>query len=600
MPRLFLFPAIAALILISGFATAGEPDPNSLFNDALVLAKEGKTEQAVAIWMNVLHKVEPKFQPSVHRALGLGFGKLGRMPEAAYHIGRFLDTQMEAEALKTRAKLVHIEEELAKTHRKVMVACEPTDSFVYLSLTGDAAPYPCPLEWWFEVGEHEIQAARVGYRPSTAKIELAGKSPQRLYTVVLEPTKETAHKGIDAGEIIFRIGRAAKAGHLSVIRQLAQQHGDVFKGLSCDKAWDPAVGHINVESCQSELITTLVEAGVKVCPTARQLERAAELGCGQVVSLILPHATDAEVVAAASSCSSSTLFNTSMDRAAEFVVIVEKLEERVKAACARGPEVPYACDALEKLGPAMQGMFVGLAKLATEDKLVDILAAHPAHTRDYTCAMAKAIMEGGVLGEHCARKAARIELFYQREPLQCAMSIALTAMVRGQCAPALELVIDDVVPEDLLITSRKFNEDDFFKPRLMDGPLGEGKSDALEMGAILVAANQVHCKKLGRASKHCDAARQVENEMERIRQERERLKQPETILADLCLWQHDLDWATDRLAYVKEEAEISGVPDTRVLKQLAGKIMNCRRSMKPLAKRYQKASGKPFKAGLCK
>jgi len=217
-------PGLSLLfLLLLPVAAAAEPDPNRLFNEALELAKKGATMDAVSIWLDVLQRVESRYRPSVHKALGMGYGKLGHAPEASYHLSRFLDTRMKAESTNVRERLSTIEDKLAGDHRRVTVACEPRGSVVYLDGEGKGVAYPCPLTWWFPLSKLQVRVEQVGYLPAVVELEVGEGGHQQLVTAVLRPTEKPEKMGAARiGEVAGRIRRAAMNGHLTLLRKLVR------------------------------------------------------------------------------------------------------------------------------------------------------------------------------------------------------------------------------------------------------------------------------------------------------------------------------------------------------------------------------------------
>ena len=86
MHRLMNLVWLSCLLAWIPIALAQESDPVERFNQAVDLAKSGKIEDAIGIWLDVLDEVEPEYRPKVHRALGLAYADTGRLPEAWHHL----------------------------------------------------------------------------------------------------------------------------------------------------------------------------------------------------------------------------------------------------------------------------------------------------------------------------------------------------------------------------------------------------------------------------------------------------------------------------------------------------------------------------------
>jgi hypothetical protein len=588
--------AMLVLALAAPAAAQEQRDPNQLFNEALDLAREGKTEAAIGLWRTVLEQVEPRFRPSVHRALGLGYGKLGKLPEAAYHLGRFLYTRMASESRKTRDRLAEIEAQLGADHRRVTLACDPGDAVVYLDEQGEGSAYPCPVTWWFPAGRHKVRVARVGYASRVAEIDLTKPAPQQLWTLALEPVK-AAPREVDRGDFARRVYKAARAGHATLLAELSTRHGELFKGLECEHAWSPAMTSICRTSCRTDLVRTLLEAGVQFCSQRDHLEKVIELGCGEVAALMLPRMEDEHVVNAVWSFTSSSLYDATPERAAEFMQAVTLLEARLEAVCARSPADSQACKARRRLEEEVEEFFQGLSTRIPEPDLVAILAANPARARRYNCIMTVAVLSSVQAGERCEGQTRRASLFYQRGHLDCFFEPTLKNTLWHRCKPALELVVDDLTPEDLAAASLTFNENDFYFPSLLSEELRKRAVEALAIGPLLARANEERCD--AGAAANCRAARHVKAQLERIEAENRRMDEPEVILEELCNTQRDLDWNRAQLDRVKAEGELSGYPNKNELVRLAQVIMPLQKSLDRLAEIYTKKAKKSYDPALC-
>ena len=186
-----MLPLILFLSLAAN-AVAGEirsPEELSKEGDrALALAQDGKLDEAVAIWNDILDELHKKGRLDVHVNLAVAYEALGLLPEAWHHLDANLrgsdskDTAVE----KERAR---IEQILTETHVPLRFSCIADGTTIYL----DAAKtqgYPCPLRWWFKRGtEGHVHATAPDRKPGTTPIRAHMVDIDRRLVVTLEPTR---------------------------------------------------------------------------------------------------------------------------------------------------------------------------------------------------------------------------------------------------------------------------------------------------------------------------------------------------------------------------------------------------------------------------
>jgi hypothetical protein len=598
MNRVFI--VVLMLGLLSSSTASAKPNPNELFNQALDLARKGATSDAVDMWLEVLGAVEARYQPSVHQALGMGYGSQGMYPEAAYHISLFLQTRMEAEATETRERLKSIEGDLQKTHRKVTIACEPGEATVFLNETGDGTGYTCPFAWWFANGSHVIRAEKVGYLPVVAEVDVSSADHQQLQTVVMEPAEPLAKESTaEQMKTIGRIRKAAKNGHEQLLRKLARQHGDLFKGLACEHAWDPAVTGVWNKDCRSGVVMTLVDAGVEICPTVNHIKKSIALGCTSLVGVLLANAPDKDVVTAVSRLSFTSRYNPTVQQAVDLLATVDVVEERLKVICNVAGIGSQGCKAIQMLDENLREFYKAIVTRVDADTLVAILAKRPSRARENNCVMTAQTLDSVMHPDACKRVSESLPRFYQKGAQECRLTHSIKAVIGMRCYAPLAVVAEDVMPEDLADATEAFNLEDRFLPRLLVPQAENLVADAIAVGQILVAANKKFCQEQGAGSPNCQAVRFVEGEMKRIKGEQTRIYQTENLLKELCLVQGDLDTATTRLNRAKREGELSGFPNRNELSHVAKQIVNFEQRRDLLAPLYKKAARKSYQPTLC-
>jgi len=197
-----------ALLLFLSFAAsaaAGEvrpPEELSKEGDrALTLAQDGKLDEAVAIWNDILDELPKKGQLDVHVNLAVAYEALGLLPEAWHHLDANLrgSESKDPAVEKERARIERI---LTETHVPLRFSCIADGTTIYLDATRTQG-YPCPLRWWFKRGtEGHVYAAAAGRKPGTTPIRAHMVDIDRRVVVTLEPTLSPdvpIKPGLDAG-----------------------------------------------------------------------------------------------------------------------------------------------------------------------------------------------------------------------------------------------------------------------------------------------------------------------------------------------------------------------------------------------------------------
>lgn len=158
------------------------------------LANQERFEEAVAIWLAMLGKLDDKSLPGVYRKLGLAYKMMGLLPESWHYLTSYLESSGK-EDTTAGGWLQEVETALKQTHVKVSFSCQPeglTLSVPY-SRSG-AATQPSfriphsTFAWWFKPGKHAVKATAPGHKPRTVEVDVrvrgdSGVREIRLATV---------------------------------------------------------------------------------------------------------------------------------------------------------------------------------------------------------------------------------------------------------------------------------------------------------------------------------------------------------------------------------------------------------------------------------
>jgi hypothetical protein len=595
------FLALIITLVTTGPALAedAEDDPNALFNQALDLAQDGKTEQAIGLWLQVLDKVEARFRPSVHRTLGLGFGKLGRMPEAAHHLRKHLETRLKAQSKQTREKLAAIEDKLANTHFQMTIACDPDDATIYLNEEGTGAGYDCPLKWWFPKGRHAIRVARIGHRPAVTHVVVQEGRETRLHAVSLKAVEPDSYEQREAHKDLLReLQRALGAGQNSVVRAISLEHGSLLKELPCEYGWDEAARKITVTDCNLRVFATLVEAGAKRCPTSGQFRNAIEFGCPEVAAYMLPFLKEDKTQWAIKNLSFTSRYNPTVAQGKEFLTGVQMARDAIVALCHKEDEDSAPCKVMEQLDYNIGKWYAAISVRVPPDTLLEILALRPKISLRHHCSIVDSLI-GNMNFENADERVKTLARFHPTNGPTCDYRRPLSRAVIYRSFGAIELLRSSAAIEDIAMASREYNGDGRWLPRL---ELHDGRPPAKEtlaFGKKLHRLNQELCKTGGPDSPACASARYVEEQMGHIKAAHKIVTDPAVILKEICAYQNSLDARMDELATIRRVSELSGVQNRGESVQLAQYIVTYETTIKEFSKLYKKASRKTFTPKLC-
>ena len=163
-------------------------DPNKAYNKGLDLAGQGKFQEAVDIWLDVVDRIDEKSRPAVCKALGLGYRRLNAKVEAWHWLTVYLKSTGK-EDRDAAAYLERVEGDLLKDHVKVGIACVPKGSRLWLARGPEGPAYACPLTWWFKPGKAHVHVGKAGFSAKTAELDIRERGGDATYTVALETDK---------------------------------------------------------------------------------------------------------------------------------------------------------------------------------------------------------------------------------------------------------------------------------------------------------------------------------------------------------------------------------------------------------------------------
>jgi hypothetical protein len=207
----FLPAAILCSFLAWGgaaHAQAPAEDPEAQLQKATDLADKGRMAEAIKIWEAIADKLPPDKKPAVHQRLGMAYRKFAKLPEAWYHLTRYLSLSGTPDK-EASEQLRQLETALPRQHRKVAFSCDPEGSVVRLAPGDDAAGYPCPFSFWLKAGRLQIRAEKPGFQPSSSWINVEAGEGEVISAVKLQPLEQFGMlevKGSEIGAQVFLDG----------------------------------------------------------------------------------------------------------------------------------------------------------------------------------------------------------------------------------------------------------------------------------------------------------------------------------------------------------------------------------------------------------
>lgn len=162
------------MFLTSVPARAQTETPSSGLNRAVDLAKSDQYQPAVELTLKVLPELPVVEQSRAHKLLGYAFRKLDMLPEAWYHLTRYMQLTGKDDAA-VQEWLREVEELLKRDHVKVSLNTSPSGATTRIN-SGKVATMTttvsCPAVWWFLPGSYELVFAKQGYLDRTSAVEV--------------------------------------------------------------------------------------------------------------------------------------------------------------------------------------------------------------------------------------------------------------------------------------------------------------------------------------------------------------------------------------------------------------------------------------------
>jgi len=133
--------------------------------------KAKKYLEAIDYWLQACDSASSDQLVKLHKNLGLALQKLERLPEAWFHLTRYMQRADKVDA-KVAKKIKAIEEKLSKIHVKVRLNSQPAGAMAVLPPGDRMHRVKTPFTWWLPPGEYAVELTLEGYVISTEKVRV--------------------------------------------------------------------------------------------------------------------------------------------------------------------------------------------------------------------------------------------------------------------------------------------------------------------------------------------------------------------------------------------------------------------------------------------
>ena len=147
---------LAFLLLSAPPAYAEDPTSVGARNkEAIKLSKGGDLAPAIGIWLEFLSETgtDYEYRWVFHKNIGRNYQKLGRNPEAWWHLHQAWELSGGGKSKKLLAWVGEVESAMSATHTKIRLEGDAEGATVRFPEDEHGYVYRTPLDWWFPHGE---------------------------------------------------------------------------------------------------------------------------------------------------------------------------------------------------------------------------------------------------------------------------------------------------------------------------------------------------------------------------------------------------------------------------------------------------------------
>jgi hypothetical protein len=206
--RYFLRFISSLLLLVMPAAAMAQTDPDAealkqRSQKALEMAQEGKIDQAIVLWEEVVAVAEGELALNVHFNLAAAYEHSGNTVNAWHHLGSFIRANPKDDP-EARQELERLEKELRGKLVKLGIACTVPGATIYIGKETTGTSYNCPLTWWFEPGNQAVVVTAKGHGSKVEEFVVRKVGGEASHLVVLDKKKAA-----EMGELVVEgTGRA--------------------------------------------------------------------------------------------------------------------------------------------------------------------------------------------------------------------------------------------------------------------------------------------------------------------------------------------------------------------------------------------------------
>ena len=244
--RHFQLFVLAMALMLFGFEGLAQEkrspeDLAKLEEEAWKAADAGDLPRAIEIWEDIMQEITGEGLAGVHKNLAVAYGMLKKHPETWYHLTSYLEKSGK-EDTKAGKRLEKLEGKLVKTHRKVVVSCDPDATILYFGLEPTGTAYACPITWWFEPGKRFIYVEKTGFRSQTAQYDVRERGEKGSWVVKLVELPKFGHLVIKGeGKAIQVFLNGSLEGKVPFKRKLKEGTYELMVGKPGEMPWKKTV-----------------------------------------------------------------------------------------------------------------------------------------------------------------------------------------------------------------------------------------------------------------------------------------------------------------------------------------------------------------------
>ena len=164
------------------------PSVTARNKEAIELSKGGEFSPAIEIWLELLSETgtDYEYRWVFHKNIGRNYQKLGRNPEAWWHLTQAWELSGGGKSKKLLTWVGEVETTMGDDHTKIHLEGEREGTAVLFPEDEHGYVYRTPLDWWFPHGEALLQVTAPN-RESVARSFSVTEEPRTVNLVLPMP-----------------------------------------------------------------------------------------------------------------------------------------------------------------------------------------------------------------------------------------------------------------------------------------------------------------------------------------------------------------------------------------------------------------------------